>query len=162
MPRIITRLLGLTIIVCLTVFGTMWGREYYMIKMCQTCTERMWLIEEAKQKFSKDFPHRSPDTHSELMAYLPFTGFPMCPWGGEYSNKLSLKEVVTCSLNGNKEYEPETPGVDPNFNGYMDLGQEPEAVKFFDFFYNKMSWQNTKKDPLSKKKDEKRKKLFGE
>jgi len=121
----------------------------------------MFLIEEAKKKFAAEFPGRHPDTHSELLAYLPFTGFPMCPWGGEYNNKLTLDAVVTCSLNGNEEYEPETPGVDPLRNGYMDLAKEGEGVTIFDFFHRKFTWKDTKKDPLSKK-DTKRKALFGQ
>jgi hypothetical protein len=161
MPRIITRLFWFLSLGSLIIFGTLWGREYYIVKMCEQCTERMFLIEEAKKKFAAEFPGRHPDTHSELLAYLPFTGFPMCPWGGEYNNKLTLDAVVTCSLNGNEEYEPETPGVDPLRNGYMDLAKEGEGVTIFDFFHRKFTWKDTKKDPLSKK-DTKRKALFGQ
>jgi hypothetical protein len=121
----------------------------------------MYLIEEAKRKFAAEFPGRNPDTHSELLAYLPFTGFPMCPWGGEFSNKLDIDTQVTCSLNGNKDYEPETPGVDLMANGYMDLAQDAQAITIFDFFHRKFSWKDTKKDPLSKE-EIKRKSLFGQ
>jgi len=158
--RLFTSIIGLTALVALLYFGATWGREYYKIQMCQTCTDRMFLIEDAKEKFRVSHPGGKPDMYSDLLAYLPFTGFPMCPWGGKYENELALDKKVTCSLNGDPVYEPSTPGVDLRRNGYMDLAKKRKSVSLFDYLYDKASWKNSDRDPLAK--DEKqRKKLFG-
>lgn len=160
MPRIIVNLFWFSFCLAGLYYGGIWGREYYKIKMAETCTQRMWLIEEAKQKFTKDFPHSKPDTYSELLAYIPFTGFPMCPYGGEYDNCLSLDKKTSCTLNGNPEYEPNTPGVDLKRNGYMDVEKKRDSVTLFEFFHNRVSWKDTEKDPLSSK-EKRKKELFG-
>jgi hypothetical protein len=160
MPRFIVTIFWIGLSVAVLYYGSIWGREYYKIKMAETCTQRMWLIEEAKQKFAKDFPHRNPDTHSELLAYIPFTGFPMCPYGGEFGNCLTLENKTTCSLNGDPEYEPNTPGVDLKRNGFMDLEKKRDSVTFYEFFHDRVSWKDTEKDPLSAK-EKKKKALFG-
>jgi flagellar hook-associated protein FlgK len=120
----------------------------------------MWLIEEAKQKFSKDFPGKKPDTYSELLAYIPFTGFPMCPYGGEYQNCLSLDQKTACTLNGDPQYEPETPGTDLKKNGFMDLAKKRDSVTFYEFFHDRISWVGTEKDPM-KSENKQKKQLFG-
>lgn len=151
--RIIRTLTLLTLLTAGTYFGVNYGKEYYKIKMGQTCSERMWLIEMAKEKFKKANPGKQPQLYIDLLPHLPFTGFPMCPWGGNYTNTLSLNKQVECSLNGNPNYEPNTPHLDPKKNGYMDLHQKRKAVTFFEFMYEKITWQNTEKDPLKKQKE---------
>lgn len=160
MPRFIVNIFWFGLTLAVLYYGGIWGREYYKIKMAQTCTQRMWLIEEAKQKFMRDFPGRSVDTYSELLAYIPFTGFPMCPYGGEYQNSLDISKKTTCTLNGNPEYEPNTPGVDPKKNGFMDVEKKRDGVTFYEFFHDRISWKDTEKDPLTPK-DKKKKELFG-
>lgn len=116
-------------------YGTEWGREYYKIKMGEMCSERMWLIENAKTKYKQRFGEQAVINHySDLLPFLPNTGFPMCPWGGEYANRLDANKQVTCSLNGKSEYEPETPGVNPMANGYQDLAVAQKAMGLYEFF----------------------------
>jgi hypothetical protein len=129
-------------------YGSKWGREFYKIKMGETCTERMWLIEEAKQKYRKAHGgSSSPRRYSELLPYLPFTGFPMCPWGGEFKHALDLNRPVECSLNGNPKYEPDTPGKNPLRNGYMDLAEGRKATSLVDFLLQKNKQETHKKNP---------------
>ena len=134
--RLFLSILGVVALTAGIYFGTIWGKEFYKIKMCETCTERMWLIEAAKKKYSAN-GHGKVSRYSELLPYLPFTGFPMCPFGGRYENELDLDKPVACTLNGNPDYEPKTPGIPLARNGYMDLAGKPKAVSFFDFFVTK-------------------------
>jgi hypothetical protein len=159
MPRFLVNLFWLALGLATLYYGSIWGREYYKIKMAETCTQRMWLIEEAKQKFAKDFPGRKPDAYSDLLAYIPFTGFPMCPYGGEYENCLSLEEKTSCNLNGNPQYEPNTPKLNAKRNGFMDLESKRNSVTFFEFFHDRVTWKDTEKDPLSSS-EKKKKELF--
>lgn len=143
-----TTILGVTLVLAALYFGSTWGKEYYRVKMGQTCTERMFLIEEAKKKYRAQ-SSGNPSRYSDLLPFLPFTGFPMCPWGGKYEHELDLDHPVTCTLNGDKNYEPATPGINPKRNGYMDLAVKRKTVTLFDYFYNKANWKGTDKDPLA-------------
>jgi hypothetical protein len=148
-------------------FGVVYGKEYYKVKMAETCTDRLRMIETAKRKFQQTTPYRNADSYSDLLPFIPFTGFPMCPHGGKYVDELDVSKETRCTCNGVPEFEPDTPGVDPMKNGYNDLAQPagktaPKAgVSIYDFFHNKLSWKGTDKDPLKKQK-ESEKKLFGE
>lgn len=161
MPRLIVRLLWFSLAFASLYYGSKYGREYYKIKMADTCTQRMWLIEEAKEKFKRDHAGGNPTAFSDLITYIPFTGFPTCPYGGDFDNCLNLDEKTSCKLNGNPAYEPSTPGIDPKKNGYMDLAKKRDAVTIFEFFNNQASWKNTFKDPLKDSRDKKKKELFG-
>lgn len=149
-------LIGFVIIIALSYFGTTWGREYYILKMGKTCSERMWLIETAKEKYRKKTGQKrgKVDTYAELLPFLPFTGFPMCPWGGEYQDKLDLDKKVSCPCNGKPEYEPKNSpeGTNLMFNGYNDLGTIPESIPLNDFLLEKAHLKKKEKGKEGEKK----------
>ena len=150
-------------------FGIVYGKEYYKIKMAQTCTDRLRMIENAKRKFQQTTPYRNADSYSDLLPFIPMPGFPMCPHGGKYYDELDVTKPTQCTFNGLPEYEPDTPGVDPKRNGYNDLapvkgqdkGVSEKGVSLYEFFHDKLKWKGTDKDPLKSQK-ESEKKLFGE
>lgn len=119
--RLFVTLLSLILALAVLHYGSLWGKEFYKVKMGETCSERMQLIEAAKAKYRKRYGGGVIQHYGDLLPFLPYTGFPMCPWGGEYSNTLNVGTPVTCSLNGQPDYEPMTPGLNPMANGYQDL-----------------------------------------
>lgn len=154
--RFFVGLMWLAIGTAVLYYGTKWGKEYYKVKMGQTCSDRMWLIEDAKNKFKAQFGPSATVTHySDLLPFIPFTGFPMCPWGGEYEHKLDVNIPVSCPLNGLAEYEPDTPGRNPLRNGYQDLAGKNTGVTFFQFMHEKATWKGTDKDPNAPAKKKK-------
>ena len=151
--RLIMTILWVAVGTTLLYYGTKYGREYYKVKMSETCSERMWIIEKAKEKFKKRFGAQSNiESYAELLPFLPYAGLPMCPWGGEYQNVLDLNKQVTCPLNGKAEYEPVTPGENPLANGYQDLAKPQQAMGLAEFFSRKKAPEETAK---------KESKLFG-
>jgi hypothetical protein len=87
----------------------------------------MKAIQEAKMKFRERYPKSTPSKYYELLPYLKFTGFPMCPWGGTYTQELSLTLPVQCSCNGDPTKEPDTPLTELKKNGFCDLEPEGET-----------------------------------
>jgi hypothetical protein len=149
---------SLVVISVLTYLGSTWGREYYILKMGQTCSERMWLIERGKEKYREATGRKTGkiDTYAELLPYLEFTGFPVCPWGGEFEHKLDLDKKVESPFNGKPDYEPKvTPdGVNIMTNGYNDLGEIPEGVTLIDFLHKKTTnWGKSDSKKKAPKKD---------
>jgi hypothetical protein len=130
--RLFQNIFLITSIFVLTHFGIKFAKEYYKIQKCETCTARMRSIETAKKQFKAIYSSTIPDGWNDLLPFLPNKSIPECPWGGKYEHALDLKKQVTCSLNGNPEYEPSTPGIPLTQNGYMDLATPPKALSLRD------------------------------
>ena len=125
---LVRKLTLITLITTITYVGSVYLSQYHKISLGRTCKHRMQTIEAAKQKFRAENPYSIPTKYSDLLPHLKFTGFPMCPWGGIYSNELSLTNKVECSVNGNPEKEPNTPRTNPKKNGYCDLEPEGKTI----------------------------------
>lgn len=108
-------------------------QQYHKITLGKTCQERLQIIENAKKKFKAVNPDTEVTRYSDLLPHIKYTGFPMCPWGGTYSNERSLKKPTACSCNGDPTKEPLTPQTNPMKNGYCDLyPQAPTQTVFTD------------------------------
>jgi hypothetical protein len=157
--RFFITLVFVAALTALMYYGTAYGREYYKIKMSETCSERMWIIENAKAKYISKHGAAAIGHYSDLLPYLPFGGFPMCPWGGTYENMISTTEQVTCTKNGDPDCEPNTPGENPLANGYQDLAKPQQAMGLYEFFNRKRAdGATTDSTPAPPKKS----KMFGD
>jgi hypothetical protein len=151
--NILKKILAISCLILPLALGIIWTSEQYQIQLGRECHNHLQSIETAKLKFAEENPLGEPQTHTDILKYLPEGRFPTCPHGGSYSNTLSHSNQVKCSNNGNPKTEPTTPKTNPLLNGYCDLEKEAETqtiiTKIQKIFKQFSGNQKEKKNPLN-------------
>jgi hypothetical protein len=105
------------------------------------CHENMVYIEKGKAAYIQTLTKsmganpvmpRNPDRYIELIPYMPLKNIPECPSGKPYLGVLDLNTRVSCQINGQADYEPTTPGVNPAYNGYHDQYNVAKALGWWE------------------------------
>lgn len=68
----------------------------------------------------------NPSRYMDIIPYMPLKNIPECPSAKPYLNTLDLRTPASCQVNGNSQYEPQTPDTPLDRNGFHDL--QPQAA----------------------------------